>query len=236
MSRRAAARGGLVCGTALLATGALAACGGSAAPERATLVGAETESSASAQPPSGEPQIAPEPSGGPTPSGGRPWDDSVTSTCVDLVGRAFRQVAQSEDDGGVTSFWVSGRDWRLCDVAASGAAPTVFGPAGHGAHGFDEATLAIAATPLGVDTRLVAGGRLPWPVDEIRYDLPDGSSAAARFVTGQGADESTWWVMTHTLSDDVLGSEDGGGQVTISVTGAAAEAWRLPWAEIQRSE
>ncbi len=218
---------------------ACAGCGTAQPPQRATLTGADTVTSGSGQT-AEEPQIAPEPTGGPTPVAGRPWDAAASRTCQDAVGAGFSQEAQSSDVGGVTTFWVRERDWRVCDLAAAATSePTVFGPDDHGGRGLDVRDLAISTSPVAAEggadrTRLVAGGLLPWSVDEIRYELPDGESATARFVVGADDPGRTWWVMTHAAPRPDLA--DDSAPVTVSVTGGAAEAFRAPWKRLQRRE
>lgn len=221
----------VVGGLALLTAG----CGQQASeeePPRAVLSGSEATTSPEAQ-------IDPMPSGGQTPAGGAPWDQAVTDACADAVGAGLTQVAQSADDHGVTSFWASGRRWMVCDLAAGGTEPALIGPR-RGVTGFDERSLALTSTRLDDGAvRYVAAGRLPWPVQEIGYTLPDDTLARARFVTSQDDQDVAWWVVSHTAVDGPLA--DGAGQaglppVTITVTGGAAEAFRVPWKDLQRSE
>jgi hypothetical protein len=229
----------IVGGVLALGLAACAGCGTAQPPQRATLTGAETVTSGSGQS-SQEPQITPEPTGGPTPVAGRPWDAALSRTCQDAVGAGFAQQAQSADGGGTTTFWSRGRDWRVCDVAAAARAePTVFGPDDHRGRGLGVRDLAISTSRTTADgapgtTRLVAGGLLPWSVDEIRFELPEGESASARFVIGADDPGRTWWVMTHTAPRAALADDDA--PVTVSVVGGAAEAFRVPWRRIQRSE
>ncbi len=224
---------------ASLAALVLGACGSTAddGPATATLSSAETGTST---PGSAPPEIAPAPSPGETPVGGRPWDEAVSATCAEAVGSGFTQVAQTTDAVGVTTFWTSAERWVACDVA--GDAPVLLTPA-PGRPGFDERSLGVRTTPVGegddAAVRFVAGGLLPWPVDEISYTFPDGHVERARFVAGEDG-EQTWWSVTYTATDGPLA--DSGTdpadlpRATISVVGAAAEAFRLPWEDLQRSE
>ena len=195
-----------------------------------------------------EPQIDPEPADGKTPSGGPPWDAAATEVCETVVGGGFSQVAQSPDDAGTTTFWTNGRRWVACDVAAGadGVEPAVLSSTRRGSSGFVERSLAVTTTVLpGPDgspaaVRLVAGGRLPWRVDEISYTFPDGHTEQATFVTSEGAPEEVWWSVAYTPTEGVLVDPETEpadlDPVTISIVGAAAEAFRLPWQDLQRSE
>lgn len=229
---------------ALLAL-ALAGCA-SPAQERDTAILAGASDDAEAQQRTDDPQIDPGPTGGQTPVAGRPWDREVSDSCAEAVGAGFAQVAQSADAAGVTTFWVRGRDWVVCDVAEGAAEPVVL-PAAPGARrGFDEEVLAVSTTPVASDgagpyaVRIVAGGLLPWRVDELSYRFPDGHEEGARFVAGVDDADRPWWVVSYTPSEGPL--VDGGttkddlGPATISVVGAAAEAFRVPWEDLQRRE
>jgi hypothetical protein len=205
---------------------------------QAVLAGAATQDSPAAPDAAGDPQIDPMPSDGETPSGTGSWDAATTEVCAAAVEPGFEQVAQSADDRGVTSFWSSGRSWVLCDVA-EGADPVLLESA-PGRRALDETALAVATTEVGDGAvRVVAGGRLPWPVEELTYTFPDGHTEKARFVTGRGAPGEAWWSVVYTATDGVLvdaGTNEDLEPVTISVVGAAAEAFRLAWADLQRSE
>lgn len=170
----------------------------------------------------------------------------MSQACARAVGAGFAEVAQSPDDAGVSSFWVAGRRWVLCDVATASASsePTVISPTPSSrARGFDERSFSLTATPLSspqgrsAGVRFVAGGRLPWAVKEIGFRFPDGHTEQARFV-GSERGHDTWWSMTYTVTDGPL--DDGGqgdlGPVTVSVAGSVAEAFRLPWGDVQRTE
>lgn len=228
--------GGVLATLAVISALALGACASPAdEPARATLAGAETTSGSA-------PEIAPSPSGEETPVGGQPWDGTVTGACDAAVGRSFTEVAQSADGVGTTSFWTAGNRWVACDVVGD-SVPVVIESA-PGRPGFDERSLSLTTTVLSTGdepgVRFVAAGRLPWPVDEISYAFPDGATAAARYVTSQDDADDTFWTVTYTATEGPL--VDPGtkaaelGPVTISVVGAAAEAFRLPWEELQRSE
>jgi hypothetical protein len=143
----------------------------------------------------------------------------------------------------VTSFWAAGRRWFLCDVVETGdgdAAPVLIGSAGL-PDGFYERSLGVATAPAkGPTVRFITGGRLPWPVEQIAYTFPDAHTEHARFVTSDDAADQTWWVVAHTPSEGPLVDPDTDaaelGPVTISVVGAAAEAFRVPRKDRQRAE
>jgi hypothetical protein len=113
-----------------------------------------------------------------------------------------------------------------------------------GRAGFDEQSLALTSAVVsdGDDpaVRFVAAGLLPWPVDEVGYTFPDGHTETARFVSSQDASEQTWWAVTYTATDGPLVDPETDAAdldpATISIVGAAAEAFRLPWEDLQRSE
>lgn len=228
-----------VVAAALVLTG----CGASSSdgPARAVLAGSTTDEVGST--PNAE--IDPMPTDGETPTGGEPWDAPATERCGVAVGAGLTQVAQSPDETGVTTFWVKGPRWAVCDVV-EGADPTVIDGTSKGPGGFDEQALSVvtAAVPatggVGEALRVVAGGRLPWPVEEIGYTFPDGHTEEARFVTGLAPAGDGWWTVTHTATDGVLVDPDTAAgdldPVTISVVGAAAEAFRVPWEDLQRTE
>jgi hypothetical protein len=235
---------------ALLALGlALASCATPTdGPDRAVLAGSPS-GDAGEQPGAGgadEPQIDPGPSGEQTPVGGRPWDAGATEACAAELGEGFTEVAQSTDPSGVTTFWTRGRrDWVVCDVPAGLAdAPVVIGSTPAARRGFGARALALHRAPVTGDetggVRFVAGGLLPWRVDELSYLFPDGVEQQARFVASEDDPDQVWWVVTHTPTDGVLvdpGTDPADLEpVTISIVGAAAEAFRLPWAELQRTE
>ena len=219
-------------------------CGAPAHDGAGTAVLSGSESSTASPPAS--PEIAPEPAIGVTPVGGRPWDAAVSVACGGELGAAFTERAQTRDDVGVTSIWTAGERWVLCDVVETGdgdVAPLLIRSAGL-PEGFDERSLAVSTAPLEDGrVRLLAGGRLPWPVEQIAYTFPDGHTERARFVAGEGTAGQTWWVVTHTPSDGPLADPAGPaasaaelGPATISVMGPAAEAFRVPWEELQRAE
>jgi hypothetical protein len=229
----------------------LGACAGpGSGPSQGTLAGSATdEESTTSDGSAGELQIDPGPTDGKTPSGGPPWDRQATEACEAVVGGGgLAQVAQSPDDAGTITFWTKGRQWAACDVAAGaeGVEPAVLESTRRGRPGFDERSLAVTTTVLpGPDgspaaVRLVAGGRLPWRVDEISYTFPDGHTEQARFVTSEDDPGEVWWSVTYTPTAGVLVDPDTEaadlGPVTVSIVGAAAEAFRLPWEDAQRSE
>jgi hypothetical protein len=224
------------CAAAAVAALTLSACGSlSGEPTRATLAG--SESSPTSAPAPAEADIAPEPGGDETPSGGEPWDDAATAACEQAVAPGYRQVAQSVDGAGVTTFWLRGGQGMLCDVAEGAEQVSLVSAPGRS--GFDEESLALSVTSLpDSSVRLVAGGMLPWPVEELTYAFPGGHTESARFVTSGGATDRTWWVVTHTATEGPL-TEAGAASadpLTISVVGASAEAFRLPWEDALRSE
>jgi hypothetical protein len=212
---------------------------------RATLTGSPT------RPPAGEAtgdgDIAPEPSGEETPVGGLPWNDEVTAACAQRLDPALTQVAQTADDTGVTSFWSSGGRWAACDLLLddSDPEPTVLTAHRGAGTGFAERRLALG-TSVAADAgqpsavRFVAGGLLPWPVDEISYTFPDGHTARARFVASDDGSGDVWWSVTYTATEGPLVDPDTAAAdldpVTISIVGAAAEAFRLPWEDAQVAE
>lgn len=231
--------GGVLASFAMLGALALGACASPAdEPARATLAGSETTETTAGP----APEIAPVPAEGETPVGGEPWDGAVTEACAAAVDRSFTEVAQSSDAVGVTSFWTRGRKWAACDVVG-GSDPVVIVSA-PGRPGFDERSLSLTTTVVAAGeepaVRFVAAGLLPWPVDEISYTFPDGSTEAARYVTSQDDADDTFWAVTYTATEGPLvdpGTEAAElDPVTISIVGAAAEAFRLPWEELQRSE
>ena len=234
-----------VLGLALAAVLTTGACASPAqdASQRASLTGAATVERQT-EPPTPESQINPDPTGGPTPVAGKPWDADAAAACEAGLAEEqpgpLQQVAQLSDEHGVTSFWAHGRRWALCDVAPD-AAPAIV--SGVGAAGFDTSALTFTSVPIEVDgeqaVRYVAGGLLPWPVDEIAYTFPDGHTEQARFVRSEGSAD-LWWVVSYTATEGVLADPAADpetlGPVTISVVGGAAEAFRLPWKALQRNE
>jgi predicted small secreted protein len=234
----------------VLAALLLGACGTSEGTgDRASLAGSPARETPS--PDESEPRVAPVPGGGPTPVGGRPWDDRVSQECSAAVTAGTIEVAQTPDGEGVTSSWSGPRQVAVCDVlfdeetGAPQAPITSTAPRAASA-GFDERRLSLSSAvvgPLGADpaaVRFVAGGLLPWPVDEISYTFPDGHTAQARFTASDDGSGDTWWVVTYTATDGPLvdpGTFAGDlDPVTISIVGAAAEAFRLPWEDLQRDE
>lgn len=230
---------------AALGTAVLGACATpDEGPGRAVLVGADASASATAGP-TAPPQIDPAPTDGHTPSGGRPWDATATATCADAVGQGFAQVAQTPDESGVTTFWIKGRHWVACDVpAVEDAVPTILEPAPGWRAGFDERSVAVSTAAVegaAADAvRVVAAGRLPWPVQEIGYTFPDGHIEQARFVSSEASAEEAWWAVAYTPTEGEVAVPDAAaadlGPVTISVVGGAAEAFRVEWEDLQRSE
>jgi hypothetical protein len=221
----------------------LTGCGTSTSdgPARAVLAGSATDQAGAT--PDG--QIDPMPTDAETPTGSEPWDADVTEQCETAVGPGLTQVAQSDDGTGVTTFWAEGARWAVCDLVA-GAEPTVLAGVNKARAGFDEQGLSVATTAVpaagGADeaVRFVAGGPLPWPVQEISYTFPDGHTEQARFVTGVDDAGEGWWTVTYTATDGLLVDPEADAAdldpVTISVVGAAAEAFRVPWEDLQRSE
>jgi hypothetical protein len=192
----------------------------------------------------GKPQVDVAPGGVPTLSAD-PQDPAVSRSCAEAVAPGYDEVAQVRDEAGVSSFRVRGRRWVLCDVAPGTSAPPAVIASGprSGSRGFDEERLSVTATSVtsadgSSAVRFVAGGRLPWPVQEIAYRFPDGHIARARFVTSEGGDEATWWSMTYTATGGPLVDADVAdpGPVTVSVVGDTAEAFRLPWQDVLRNE
>lgn len=229
----------------LVLLGACAAPASDGGGEQAALAGSPTDGG---QP--SEPQIDPMPSDGSTPVGGRPWDEDLTAACAGVVDPALTQVAQVPGESGTTSFWSAGRRWAVCDGLvhpSADVAPvlTVHAQTRDRAAGFDESRLALGSAVAGSDdapeaVRFTAGGLLPWPVEEISYTFPDGHVEQARFVASEDGSGDTWWVVAYTATDGPL--VDPGtppedlGPVTVTVVGAAAEAFRVPWEDLQRTE
>lgn len=243
MTQRNVLPGGALAVGAVVVLLALGACATPAEPGKATLTGAETtaaETRGGAE--STQPEIGPAPTAGETPVGGRPWDSAASEACQAALGQQHTQTAQSSDGTGVTSFWTSGNRGVVCDVAGDEAPISI--ETGKPRAGFDEAALAVTTTALSSGSepavRFVAGGRLPWPVQEISYTFPDGHTETARFVAGEDDPDVTWWAVTYTATEGPLVDPSTSAAdldpVTISIVGAAAEAYRLPWEEAQRSE
>ena len=212
-------------------------------PDRAVLAGAGDQGTAGAAPSAGA-EIDPGPAtASPTPVGGQPWDDAVSSTCAVALSAGpyagLAEVAQTADDRGVTSFWSKGAARVACDVLLDPAAvEPVLVTAGPGTPSLDGDALtltstAVPATGAPEAVRFVAAGRLPARVDELVYTFPDGHEARARFVESVDGSGATWWSVTYTATEGVLvdPQTDPGslGPATVSVVGAAAEAFRLPW-------
>ena len=221
---RACVRWGLVAASGVLVLGGCA--GVDEVPDEATLVDAVRSAS-----PAGS-SVGDE-------AGDEAGDAAVTEACEAVVPRGFSEIGQSADPTGVTSIWGKGARSVACDVVGEDA-PVVVDTARPGRGGFDARTLSVLTRTLsGHDSpavRLLAAGRLPWPVDELAYSLPDGHTEQARFVTDARTGE-TWWVMAYTVEDGPLVHPgDVDDPVTVAVTGAAAEAFRFPWRDLQRSE
>lgn len=230
-------------GLALAVTLLLGGCAqGSEPGHRASLAGAPTRTEAT---PSDA--IDPMPTDGSTPVGGRPWNAEVSAACESAVPAGLVEVAQTADPSGGTSFWTGGGRWAACDVLLDeeGAQTLVTGRRG-APEGFDERSLSLGTTVVrtgGGDPRRVrfaAGGLLPWPVGEIGYTFPDGHTEQARFVRSEDGSGDTWWSVVYTADDGPLVDPHASGAdldpVTISIVGAVAEAFRLPWEDLQRSE
>ena len=249
------ARARLLAGTGAALAGLvlLGACGTSTgANDRASL--AASEPTADSGEVTTDPQIAPEPGGTPTPVGGRPWDDGVSRECARSVpgGAAggMTEVAQTADGAGVTSFWSGAAEVAVCDVLQDPDSDEVLSLTMNTARrdaprGFDEDRLSLSTLVVGPETdpsavRFVAGGLLPWPVEQISYTFPDGHTAEAQFVSSVDGSDETWWVVAYTATDgplvDPTTTTAELEPVTISIVGAAAEAFRLPWEDLQRNE
>lgn len=204
-------------------------------PAKATLSSSGEETPPSSPSVDPDVDIDPMPTGGQTPVAGVPWDAAATAACEEQVPAGLSEVAQSADDGGVTSFWSGTDRWVACDVAGE---EVVLIEAPAATAGFDEGSLAITSTQVDGGARHVAAGLLPWPVQELAYTFPDGHTAQARFVSTDGAPDQVWWVVSYTAVDGPLADVDASAPdpVTISVVGPAAEAFRFDWDELQRSE
>jgi len=196
-----------------------------------------------------DPGPAPGKTPSPTPIGGQPWDSDATAACEqeladqDLAG--LHEVAQTANDDGISSFWVAGRQWVLCDRMWGPDAPPPTLVSGSASRGFDEKGLGLSSTIVtGQDgrpsVRFAAGGRLPWPVHEISYTFPDGHTQNAAFVASDDGSADTWWSVTYAATDGVLVDPDAEPAelepLEVSVVGGAAEGFRVPWDEAVRSQ
>jgi hypothetical protein len=245
----------------VLAASGCAAPAGQDDPDRAVLTSETTDSPSPADAPDTgaadtepdlEPDIDPDPAPGgspaATPVGGQPWDVEVGTACADaLTARGvagLQQVAQIADQGGVTSFWAGDRISAVCDqpadlddAATDDTAPTLRVSGADARDGFGARQLRLSSTALSADAvaavRFVAGGKLPWPVQQIAYTFPDGHTQQAAFVRSDDGSGDTWWAVAYTAEDGVLVDPDTDPAdlepLVVSVTGAAAEAFRLPW-------
>ena len=254
-SRAGVALGGLVVVAAL---GACASAADGDGTGRAALAGSVSQdpSPPGMASPSGDPEAEIDPGPvdpGATPVGGEPWKTEVSAVCAGAVaaegGVGFDEVAQTSDGGAVASFWASGGRSVVCDVltADDGTTVTTLVPSGaNGSRGFDERALLLGSSVVrGEDgsptaVRYVAGGRLPWRVDELGYAFPDGRRARAVFVESTDGSGDVWWSVGYTategpLADPATDPADV-DPLTVSVVGAAAEAFRLSWGDAQRSE
>lgn len=230
---------------ALAGTLLLGACAPGTEPgQRASLAGAPTRDSE--EPPADS--VDPMPTDGSTPVGGGPWSHDVTTACASVVPDGLAEVAQTSDPSGGTSFWAGGARWAACDVLLDDedGARTLVTSRRAAPAGFDEKSLALGTTVVPSDggdprrVRFAAAGLLPWPVGQISYTFPDGHTEQARFVQSEDGSGDTWWSVTYTATDgplvDPTSSAADLDPVTISIVGAAAEAFRLPWEDAQRTE
>lgn len=224
--RRSGGLGGLALAAGLTLAACAAPAGSGEQSERAVLADAPATAAPDAHDGGPDAEIAPEPAGQPTPVGGRPWDDAVSRACaVVLADAALAEVAQVADGDGTTSVWSAGRRWAACDVAE----PTAGEPLvvrGRARDRFEPDDLALATARHGARTRVLAAGRLPWPVDSVSYRFPGGHDLRARFVTSDVDPAETWWVLAESV-DRLDGTTTG--EVTVEVVGATAEAYRIPW-------
>ena len=256
LSRAGVVLGGLVVVAALGACASAADSGDGTG--RAALAGSVSQepSRAGEVTPSGAPEaeIDPGPADpGATPVGGEPWDAEVSAVCAGAVaeegGAGFDEVAQTSDSGAATSFWANAGRSVVCDVLAAddGTTVTTLVPSGaDGSRGFDEPVLRLGSSVVrGEDgspaaVRYVAGGRLPWRVDELGYAFPDGHRARAVFVESADGSGAVWWSVGYTATEGPLADPETDPAdvepLTVSVVGAAAEAFSLPWEDAQRSE
>ena len=235
---------------------ALGACAEPAAvddgPGSATLAGATRESSPTSEPepdPLG-PMIDPGPGSDaePTPVGGQPWDADVTGSCQKELAQqgmaGFQEVAQTANDGGVTSFWVAGKDWVVCDSLEGADAPTpvLLEPIPGPPLNLEGKNLGLGTSVvIGPDgevtaVRFAAGGKLRSPVYEMTYEFPDGHAAKAEFVRSAGGSDDFWWSVSYTATNGVLLDQDTDPAdlkpLTVSVISGPAWATRLPWEEV----
>jgi len=241
----------------LLVLLAMGACADPAAvddgPGSATLAGATSESPAS---PTSDPEPdpgpmidpGPAPDAQPTPIGGQPWDADATDACqTELAQKAmtgFQEVAQSANDGGVTSFWAAGKKWVACDtlVGTNAPDPGLLEPVPGPPTMLDGKDLGLSTTvvtdPDGRVTavRFAAGGKLPLSVYEMTYEFPDGHSEKAEFVRSDDGSDDFWWSVSYTASKGVLLDQDTDPTdlkpLTVSVISGSAWAVRLPWNEV----
>lgn len=233
----------------MLAMGACADPGAGQGGPRAALAGAPSESPEASPTSDLSVQIdpGPGPDAAPTPVGGQPWDADVTDACQEELAAQsmadFQEVAQTANDGGVTSFWVAGRKWVVCDSLVGPDAPTpallesIAGPTTT----LDGKEVGLSTTvvtdPDGEVTavRFAAGGKLRWPVYEMTYTFPDGHTEKAKFVRSDDDPNGFWWSVSYTAADGVLvdPETDPADLKPLEVTVVAGAAWaaRLPWAQ-----
>lgn len=153
----------------------------------------------------------------------------------------LQEVAQTANDGGVTSFWMAGKKSVACDALGGQDAPTPALLASGPRASLDERALGLSTTVVtdsnGATTavRFAAGGKLPWPVYEMTYVFPDGHSENATFVRSDDGSGDTWWSVSYTATDGVLVDPDTDPAklepLTISIIAGAAQAFRRPWDE-----
>lgn len=236
---------------------ALGACADKAAVDdgrgSATLSGATSESPASptsdAESDSPGPMIdpGPGPDAEPTPIGGRPWNADVTDACQQELAAqgiaGLEEVAQTANDGGMTSFWAAGKNWVVCDSLEGKDAPTpaLLEPIQGPPPSLDGKDLALATTVVKnaagevTAVRFAAGGKLRWPVYEMTYEFPDGHSEKAAFVRSDDGSDDFWWSVSYTATDGVLLDQDTDPAdlkpLYVSVISGPAWATGLPWQE-----
>lgn len=222
-------------------------------PGNATLSGATSHSPAS---PTSDPETdtpgpmidpGPGPDAAPTPIGGRPWNAGVTEACEQELAAqgmaGLKEVAQTANEGGVTSFWAARKNWVVCDSLEGQDAPTpallesIAGP-----------TPTLDGKEVGLSTtvvrdldgqvtavRFAAGGKLRWPVYEMTYTFPDGHVEKAGFVRSDDGSDDFWWSASYTVTDGVLLDQDTDPAdlkpLLVAVVAGAAWAARLPWDE-----
>lgn len=238
----------------LLALLALGACADPAqvddAPGRAALSGVVSESPASptSSPDPSDAVIDPGPgeSPAPTPIGGQPWDVDVSAACEQELAEqqmpAVQEVAQTANDGGVTSFWAAGKKWVVCDglVGQDVPAPALLVSGPNPSLETKELGLSttVVTDPDGevAAVRFAAGGKLPWPVYKMTYTFPDGHTEEARFVRSDDGSADTWWSVSYTATEGVLLDQDANPAdlepLGISIIAGAAQGFRLPWDEV----